>query len=466
VGGGGAAAPAGGGGRPPPPPPPRGGGGGGPGWGAVADDPDLAIGLDIYRSTNLADGLRDGAAPDNLRSMRYTTTAARFVLGLPLLLTPGLAARAGAEPRPLPAAEQLPEVPLLPDPFLKPDGSRVKDPHEWAGQREHLKRLVQHYGYGSLPPAPGEVRVELDTQPHVGVIPGEAWFLLKTGPGGKIHATVVLTVPEGKGPFPVIVTGDLGWGKVKPEIVAEVRGRGYILAEFDRTGFAPDKNERTGPLHAAYPDADFGALAAWAWGYHRVVDYLLTLPMVDGKKVAITGHSRGGKAALLAGATDERISLTAPNNSGCLGAGCERFAFEGEDLARIVKVFPYWFGPRLGEFTGRVDRLPFDQHTLKALVAPRALLTTEGLGDLWANPRGTQITTQAAKVVYEFLGAGDRIGTVFRPGGHEHGLRDWQALLDFADKQLLGKDVARRFDELAFPDDARERFTWTAPEGR
>ena len=408
-------------------------------------------------------GLRGGGAPDTLRGMRYTNlSAARFVLILPLLIATGLTARAGEEPPP-PAAGPLPAIPLLPDPFLRPDGSRVKDRGEWAAQREGLGRLVQQYGYGTLPPETEKVEAEAISPARA--TPGEARVLLKAGPGGKVRTTVVLTVPEGKGPFPAIIAGDLCWGRVKPEIVAEVLKRGYLLAEFDRTEFAPDRNERTGPLHAAYPDGDFGALAAWAWGYHRVVDYLLTRPDVDGKKVAITGHSRGGKATLLAGATDERIALTAPNNSGCMGAGCERFAFEGESLPRIVKVFPYWFGPRLGEFTGRVDRLPFDQHTLKALVAPRALLTTEGLGDLWANPRGTQITFQAARVVYDFLGAPDKIGLVFRPGGHEHGLKDWQALLDFADSRLLGRDVPRRFDELAFPDDARERFTWTAPEG-
>jgi hypothetical protein len=99
-------------------------------------------------------------------------------------------------------------------------------------------------------------------------------------------------------------------------------------------------------------------------------------------------------------------------------------------------------------------------------VAPRALLSIEGLGDLWANPPGTQITYQAAKVVYDYLGVGDRIGIVFRDGEHAFKLDDWRTLLDFADLQFFGKKVARRFDALAFPDNSTRCFTWTAPAGR
>ena len=110
-----------------------------------------------------------------------------------------------------------------------------------------------------------------------------------------------------------------------------------------------------------------------------------------------------------------------------------------------------------------MDRLPFDQHTVKALIAPRALLSTEALGDLWANPKGTQQTYTAAKEVFNFLGASDRIGIVFRPGKHEQNADDWNALLDFADQQFFGKKVNRRFDALAFPD-AEKGYSWKAPE--
>jgi hypothetical protein len=149
--------------------------------------------------------------------------------------------------------------------------------------------------------------------------------------------------------------------------------------------------------------------------------------------------------------------------SGCGGAGSFRVLGEkSEDIAAITNRFPFWFQPRLREFVGHVDQLPFDQHSLKALVAPRAQLSTEGLGDLWANPAGTQATFSAARQVYEFLGAGDRIGIHFREGKHEQNEEDWKALLDFADLQFFGKKAETRFDRLPFPE-VPKAFSWSAP---
>ena len=238
--------------------------------------------------------------------------------------------------------------------------------------------------------------------------------------------------------------------------------RGYILAEFDRVQIAADSAKEDG-VYLAYPGYDGGRIAAWAWGFHRVVDYLQTVDIVDRTRIAATGHSRGGKAALLAGATDLRIALTAPNNSGCGGAGCFRLQAPGsEDIASITGEFPYWFHPRFRQFVGKVRRLPFDQHSVKALVAPRALFSTEALGDLWANPLGTQQSHAAAREVFSFLGAAERIGIRFRAGRHEHNADDWAALLDFADWQFFGKSV---FDRVAFPG-AERGYSWVAPGAR
>jgi hypothetical protein len=362
------------------------------------------------------------------------------------------------------SAVDLPVIEELPDPFLFANGDRARSRSDWERRREELKEAVQRCAYGRLPPAGGSTTVEEASSERGGAAGAtERTLRLAAGPGGAVQARLILTVPNGGGPFPVAVSGDLGWGKVKPEIAAEVARRGYALAEFDRTEIAVDANRRSGGLYDAFPNSDFGALAAWAWGFHRVVDYLLTLPEIDAGRIVATGHSRGGKAALLAGALDERIAVTAPNNSGCMGAGCTRIPHEGETLERIVAVFPYWFSPKLEEFVGREDRLPFDQHSVKALVAPRALLSTEGMEDHWANPEGTQLTYQAAREVYEFLGARDEIGIVFRPGGHGHTLPDWRALLDFADARLFGKTSARPFDERPYPDSSTRAYSWSRP---
>jgi len=393
--------------------------------------------------------------------MRYVTCAATVLL----VAVVAVAGDPEVKQAKWPSVDQLPAIAELPDPFLRPDAKRVQTKEEWPQQRKELLARLLHYEYGPLPPLAGKVTAQelsaKDFEPRLAV---EKQYLLKMGPENAVQTHLFLTIPTlEKGPFPVVVTGDLGWGRVKPNIIRRVVERGYILAEFSRVEIAPDNAEKKG-VYAAYPDYQGGRLAAWAWGYHRVVDFLLTLDIVNKTHVAVTGHSRGGKTALLAGATDERIALTVPNNSGCGGAGCYRLqADKSEDIAAITKNFPFWFAPHFTDFIGKIDRLPFDQHTVKALVAPRALLSTEALGDLWANPKGTQQSYAAAKEVFDFLGAGDRMGIVFREGKHEQNADDWNVLLDFADKQFFGKKVERRFDALAFPE-AAKGYSWKAPK--
>ena len=174
----------------------------------------------------------------------------------------------------------------------------------------------------------------------------------------------------------------------------------------------------------------------------------------------MVGHSRGGKAALLAGATDERITLTGANGSGAGGAGCFRFQGPGsEALADVVGAFPHWFSPRLKQFAGREDELPIDQHFLKALIAPRALLTTEAMQDHWANPFGAWLSHLAAREVYKFLGVEDRIAIAYRDGGHDHSMADWRTLLDFYDTVFRGKARADILQANPFPD-SPVHFNW------
>jgi len=385
-----------------------------------------------------------------------------------ILLAASAAPGAGAD---LPAVDRLPAVEQLPNPFLLQDGSRVKTKEDWARRRDELKAMILYYEFGQLPPAPGSppTATEISSAASEELGGTENSLLLTLGKDKKVEYHLDLTIPKGKtGRLPVLLTGDLGWGKVKTKgregAVKEMMRRGYVLAEFNREEVSPDGPDRTKGVYALYPDCDGAAEAAWAWGYERTIDYLLTRDDIDPAHIAATGHSRGGKAALLAGALDERIALTCPNGSGAGGARCYRFqAPKSEDLEAIAKRFPFWFTPRFQEFIGKVNRLPFDHHEIRALVAPRALLSTEALGDLWANPEGTQQTYTAAREVYRFLGAADRTGIHFREGPHEQNLEDWTTLLNFADKQFFGKASPEPFDKLAFPDSPRQ-FSWAAPE--
>jgi hypothetical protein len=345
-------------------------------------------------------------------------------------------------------------------------GRRVASPEDWCKRREEIKAMLLYYEYGHLvPPAPISVEEPLSTEVKADGAVQRA-LSMRIGADKRIAFPLILTIPAGKGPFPVIVKGDLCWGRIPEAIVAAAVKRGYAVAEFDRTKIAPDSADRTKGVHALYPEYDWSTIGAWAWGFHRIVDYLLQQDFVDPKRIAVTGHSRGGKTALLAGALDERIALTAPNDSGCGGAGCYRvLGPQSEDIGAITNHFPFWFHPRFKDFVGQVERMPFDQHFLRALVAPRALLSTEALGDLWANPMGTQVSYMAGRQIFEFLGAGERTGIYFREGKHEQNAEDWGALLDFADLQLFGRQVDRKFDKLEFPDAPRP-YSWSAPAAR
>ncbi len=369
----------------------------------------------------------------------------------------------------MPTVDELPDIRKLPDPFLMNNGKRVKSKADWTKRRREIKAMILYYQYGHMPPAPKNVTAKvLSSETVYNGNATKKHILLSMGPGKKIKVNVGIIIPKGKGPFPVILKNDSGIFKVP--IAEEIVNRGYIVADYNRTDLAPDRKAAVGPAQTAYPDYDWATLAVWAWGGMRVIDYLLTLDVVDKKRIAFTGHSRGGKTALLAGALDERIALVAPNGSGCGGAGCYRY--EGEDAETLEKItqprrFSYWFHPRFRDFADKETKLPFDQHFLKALVAPRALISVDALGDLWANPYGTQQSHRGAKPVFDFLGAGDKLGIYYRKGGHSQNRDDWRTLVDFADKIFFGKEPAggKRFDKLPFRD-APKPFSWSVPKGK
>lgn len=366
------------------------------------------------------------------------------------------------EEKQLPAAGELPAIGELPDPFLFLDGMRVKSRGDWARRREEMKVLLNCYEYGRMPPPPGDLKVS--TLSEETILDGSATeriALIEAGPGLALKIHVRIVIPRGTGPFPVVLKNDRLVGQIP--VVREMVDRGYIAAEYVRHDLDRDDADRSDGVHPLYREYDWGTLAAWAWGSMRVVDYLLQLEEVDGDRIAVTGHSRGGKTALLAAALDERIAMAAPNGSGTGGAGVYRVLGDGaERMADILKNFPYWFCSRLQQFVGKEDRLPFDQHFLRALVAPRAVVSIDALGDRWANPIGTQHGYLASRPVFRWLGVPERNGIHFREGGHEQSREDWHTLLDFADRVFYGKESRRRFDDLPFPDEG-SGFSWREP---
>jgi hypothetical protein len=241
--------------------------------------------------------------------------------------------------------------------------------------------------------------------------------------------------PESGPPAPVLLTGDACWGHPDDTVKAGAVAAGVALAWFNRVELAHDAPDgaRAGPVFERHPGARFGALSVWAWGCSRSVDTLLQAPGIDPARVAVVGHSRGGKAALLAGATDARIALTVAHNSGAGGAAAShRLGPGAESLAALAAGFPHWLATDIGQSlqTGALDSL--DQHLLLAGIAPRRLLLIQARGDAWANPEGVSVVAQRARAAWRRAWAAEGFALRWRDGGHPMGLDDWAAAIDAA----------------------------------
>ncbi|MBN1342265.1 MAG: hypothetical protein JXQ73_06275 [Phycisphaerae bacterium] len=369
--------------------------------------------------------------------------------------------------RHMPTVDQLPELDDLPDPFRMNDGSRVASREDWTRRRREIAEMLAYYEYGHVPPPPGNLQAKpVSSQPLWDAKATLRRVVLEMGPDHRARMNVGLFVPsKPRGKMPVLMAVEPVWQEHLWPVARLALDRGYLFAGYDRHDLDKDDADRSDGVHPLYPECDWASLAVWAWGAMRLVDYLTTQDEVDPSKLALTGHSRAGKTALLAGALDERIALAAPHCSGAGGAGSYRVYGSGAETLAIItgkKAFHYWFQPRLRDFVGNVDRLPFDQHFLKALVAPRCIVSLEALADHWANPLGTQQMWRAVQPVFDFLGAADKNVIYFRPGGHDMTIEDWRVLLDYCDHFLLGKPLRVRQSPLPSPN-AEEPFRWTPP---
>lgn len=350
---------------------------------------------------------------------------------------------------------------MLPDPFLFSDGRRVESADDWLIRRKEIKNRVVELEFGGMPPEPEFIKVEPVHTPGAGKLNS---YRIHTGTF-KMPFCFVLQIYLAKtdAKQPVILTGDGCYTTCNDAVISEANKRGFAVAKFNRTEFAPDiyNSERISGIYPIYPDFHFSAISAWAWAYHRCIDALEQMKFIDTNQIAVTGHSRGGKTVLLAGATDERITYTNPNNSGAHGAGCYRYEqYEtgidyvdkrSEKLEDLFKAVPYWMGQGLKAYIGKEEKLPHDMHFLKALVAPRYLLQTEGMADIWSNPKGSYQTYLAAKEVYRFLGVENNIGAWYRPGGHNHGFEDFCALFDFIDEVRDGHKLSEVYTRNPYP---------------
>jgi hypothetical protein len=369
-------------------------------------------------------------------------------------------------PPPASPEEQL----ALPDALRLDDGRRVTSLQEWPERRAQILELFTAQVYGRAPGRPEQLDfrvLEEDPQAmggravmrRVAITSHQAgrvltFELLRFAPAGGARSAAFLLLNH----RPPSNTDASRARQSEFWPAEEIVARGYTAVAIQTSELAPDDpaTYRNGAIRlfegdavdARRPDA-WKTIAAWSWGASRALDYLETDPLVDATRVAVIGHSRGGKAALWAGAQDERFSLTISNESGCAGAAISRRPV-GETVAGVNLIFPHWFADNFRQYDGKEETLPVDQHMLLGLLAPRAVVVGSAADDEWSDPQGEFLGLAYASSVYALWGLApiDEAsmpapgGAIFvaprgyhiRPGGHDLTALDWRRYLDVGDQ--------------------------------
>lgn len=392
----------------------------------------------------------------------------------------------------------------LPDPFTFFDGRKVRSLSDWAERREELKDLMQYYEFGYMP-APPQSLTAVSTSATSGSLKYKSIAVTIQDKGNTASFTPILYLPTtGTPPYPVIVEEDFFANPFFAPPNSAFTGGGYAVLSiptsdfpaFGIPGVASDDGNHTGTFFKLYPyqldnaGDDHGVLLAWAWGASRGVDALQYLiandptyaGLLDLNKLVVTGYSRYGKAALLAGAMDDRFQLTAPGGSGSGGATPYRYDSFGnvpfrsapfgnlypwgrstgaetmgdhvrhqthnsnEMIRRFLNdIVPAAVEPRmyLTDIWGYGERLPYDHHEEVELIAPRAVLIDATNNDYADNAEGDAIGFEGAKPIYAFLGAPQNVALDLDMGNTGHGLTPAQAthIVNFANFVLFGTQL-------------------------
>jgi hypothetical protein len=379
--------------------------------------------------------------------------------------------------------EDFPENKLLPDPFVGIDGKRIGSPAQWPAQRDYLLDMLDYFLYGPMPPVPSRVSGEiLKTEEIYGGAALAEDILIDCG-DFRFEARVLR--PNKGGKFPVICAYTMPpFMRQLPAEWETLCQRDYAIGQIDINKIAFDRPEGGGPLYDAYPGYSGKAIMAWSWGIMRLNDYLERRGYADTEKFMAAGCSRLGKQTICAMIHDERIALAGVAGSGCGGFGSfrilgsprgpEQNSLIMETIGRMMCSFPHWFSENMLPFASiqppygvkKEYRLPFDMHFARALCAPRCVITSNALDDVWGNLYGDYGTCLAAGEVYQFLGAGDNTAFFYRPGPHGYDKSEWLAMLDFADLKFRGvsRPGLSLLNRGIFDTDRRAFFDWERPQ--
>lgn len=353
----------------------------------------------------------------------------------------------------------------LPELLITDAGEEVTTAKQWTKvRRGEVYRHFRDEMYGAMPEGRVKQRFEVvsvDAGYAGGLATHKEVEMTLSRKGKSMKATIHVYTPNAvkRAPMFMYFTGEQkeprGW-------LVKLLEAGYGLCTGDNSEFFPDRREDPTvygrsvlslwgyETEEQLPSNTCRALGVWAWAHSRALDYLETDKDVDAKRVAVMGHSRGGKLAAWAAASDERFAMAILNNSGCGGAALFRRKI-GETAYRINLSFPYWFCENFHKYSWNEDKLPVDQHGLIALIAPRPVYVGSGQDDAWADPKGEFLSVAHAEEVYNLFGykgvqtmeqpavntpIGDRAAYHIRTGGHTVADYDWEQYIRFADKWM------------------------------
>ncbi|MCP8898458.1 malectin domain-containing carbohydrate-binding protein [Gilvimarinus xylanilyticus] len=367
----------------------------------------------------------------------------------------------------LPVASELPNIDKLPDPFMTLEGERITTEEQWRCQRQDTFWQVQYYEAGNKPNKPEVVS---------GSVAADAINVNVTHEETDIAFSASVALPTGgEPPYPAII----GMGASNLDN-AYLSSQGVAVINFNHNEVGAQsgaESRGTGLFYDLYgSDHSASSMTAWAWGVSRLIDVLeeSSEGLIDASRLGVTGCSRNGKGALMAGAMDERIALTIPQESGAGGAVSWRAAQAQADAGDNIQTLGHaageqpWFRESFGEtFSGsRVTHLPFDHHQLIGMVAPRGLLVIDNDID-WLGPKAAYIGTLAAKEIYRALGAPENIA-YSENGGHGHCQfpgHQQEVLAAYVQRFLLGEpgNTEVMNSTKAEPGEAEAWIDWTTP---
>ncbi|KAF2203530.1 hypothetical protein GQ43DRAFT_454401 [Delitschia confertaspora ATCC 74209] len=326
----------------------------------------------------------------------------------------------------------------LPDPFLPLNGTRITSHSAWPCRKSEIKQLLQTYSFGTLPPAPSNVAATLSSN---------TLNITVTDDGKSTSFSVTIKLPTaGQSPYPAIIA--FGSPSIPiPNTVATITYQNFDIGA--------DNNRGVGRFYDLYGKSHpAGSMITWAWGVSRIIDAIALIPStkIDPKRIGVTGCSRNGKGAMVAGAFEDRIALSIPQEGGQGSAGCWRIADEIQkngtkvETAHQIVNGDSWYSENFKKYVDSVPTLPWDNHFIHSLYAgeqSRGLLIIENTAIDYLGPTSNYHCASASRKVFEAFGKQNNIGFSQNSHSDHCGFPSAQRpeLTAFIERFLLGKET-------------------------